>query len=345
MTNTSITKKYIINGPFNIIRLSNNNKILYILGDFHHPFNQQTECLYNDNYESKDIDKFILLFMKNNKDKPVDLFVESKNIEFKPNQYNNKEIYINSIQKLYQHYLVKNKTDIMINKKYPNFRFHYSDIRNQLLNNWYIVMFYDNNIKNKNINNLNIPVLYKYLKNLIEETLESINNSSIINKILNRYSHEDIKIKINNIYDKYIFKNFEYVLKKINNLIINYSELTESLIIREIIKINDICQIIFLCITDLFFMRRLLDKNYIQTCILYTGNNHLINISYLLVKYFNFKISHIYNFSNVDKINNLILNNQFKNFNYINEINNTLGINYTTIIQCSNLFDFPDNFD
>lgn len=50
---------YLINGPNNVIRLSNNEKVLYIFGDVHIPVNYQKECLLNDNYNSIDIDKLI----------------------------------------------------------------------------------------------------------------------------------------------------------------------------------------------------------------------------------------------------------------------------------------------
>ena len=341
----SITKKYIINGPFNIVRITNKNKILYIMGDYHKLLNEQTECPYNDDIESLDIDKFLLLFMKNNKNKEIDLFMESKNTEFINTKSNKKQIYIQAVQKLFQHYIVKNKKDVMINSSYKNFRFHFSDIRNQILNYYDIFWFFDNNIKDKNINNLNVPFLYNYLKNMINENIKSLTDNLIINKILNNYSNDEIKIKINNIYNEYVLNNLDYLLLKINQLIQDYSQLTEALIMRELYIIDYLCKEIYLCITDLFFIRRFLDKNYIKNSILYTGDAHLTNIMYLLVKYFNFEITHIYNFTNVKKINKFILNYKLKNLSHIYDITNLLEINYSNIIQCSNLFDFPDNFD
>jgi hypothetical protein len=51
-------------------------------------------------------------------------------------------------------------------------------------------------------------------------------------------------------------------------------------------------------ITDLYFLRRFLDKKYIKNCILYTGSFHMVNLIYLLVKYFNYELTHSYYQSN-----------------------------------------------
>ena len=335
-----------INGPINIIRLTNNEKILYIMGDIHYDFQNQTECKYDDKYDSIDIDKFFLLFMKKNKKKIFDLFIEMDNYNFKNIDYlNYKEIYILSIQKLFKFYLIKDKNDIKVNPKYPNFRFHYSDNRNKLLNHDDIFYFYSNNIENKNILNLNIGLIYEKLKEIILESIESLINNSSINKILNNYTNEQTKEIINFIYNNYVLKNFNYLIELINKLILNYNQLTENIIIKEIDKISNLSQLIYVVITDLFFIRKFLDKNYIKNAILYTGQAHLNNIMYLLVKYFNFKVTHVYNYSNIKKINKFLINMTSQYLNHIVEINNEfLFVNYP-IIQCSNLFDFPEDFN
>ena len=53
----NITQKYLINGPNNVIRLINDDKVIYIFGDFHHNINEQFECPFNEKHKS-----FILLF-------------------------------------------------------------------------------------------------------------------------------------------------------------------------------------------------------------------------------------------------------------------------------------------
>lgn len=60
----SLTKKYLINGPNNAVRLTNGKKVLYIFGDFHFDVNYETMCPYDDKYDSIDIDSLLLKFMK-----------------------------------------------------------------------------------------------------------------------------------------------------------------------------------------------------------------------------------------------------------------------------------------
>ena len=101
---------------------------------------------------------------------------------------------------------------------------------------------------------------------------------------------------------------------------------------------------IYLVTTDLNFLRRFLDKDYIKNTIIYTGLAHLCDISYILINYFNFKITNIYfNNNNVD----ITKVNEIENFEYIEEFNKyfmNLNKNFNPI-QCSNLFNFPVNFE
>ena len=66
---------------------------------------------------------------------------------------------------------------------------------------------------------------------------------------------------------------------------------------------------------------------------------------YLLVKYFNFKVTHVYNYSNINKINKYLINMKSFNLNHVDEINNEFLFHDYPIIQCSNLFDFPEDFN
>ena len=42
--------EYLINGPNNVVRLADGNKILYIFGDYHFATEHQKECELDDNY-------------------------------------------------------------------------------------------------------------------------------------------------------------------------------------------------------------------------------------------------------------------------------------------------------
>ena len=92
-------------------------------------------------------------------------------------------------------------------------------------------------------------------------------------------------------------------------------------------------------ITDLNFIRRFLDKDYIKNTIIYTGLTHLSDITYILIKYFNFKLTNIF-------YNEFNINYSTENFEYINKLQYKLFNvdEKQQIIQCSNLFNFPHNF-
>ena len=101
-----------------------------------------------------------------------------------------------------------------------------------------------------------------------------------------------------------------------------------------------------LYIMDMYFLRRFLDKDYVTNGIVYTGAEHSVNYIYLLVKYFDFKITHfsyIKKMSDKDNIKNI--NNVHKNIkasiNYINCIKYFFP---TELYQCSDISGFPKLF-
>ena len=60
---------------------------------------------------------------------------------------------------------------------------------------------------------------------------------------------------------------------------------------------------IYSLFTDLYLLRRILDKNYINKSIIYSGSQHSLNYIYFLVKYFDFKIVKIHKINeNKDEI-------------------------------------------
>ena len=69
-----ITKKYNINGPVNIIRLTNGDKIVYIFGDLHNDITIQTQCGYNPEIDNIDVDKLLFKIFKKNQERQFDFF-------------------------------------------------------------------------------------------------------------------------------------------------------------------------------------------------------------------------------------------------------------------------------
>ena len=361
---SDLTSKYMINGPNNIIRLENGEKILYILGDYH--FELQWECPINDDYESIDIDKLLLKFIKEEKKEEYDLFIENDITYFKHDSKNvYKDIYIRQIRKLFNSKIEFNKNQIITDKKYPNFRFHYSDIRESLsllnLEKYYLtptnlihnIRPFKNSIIEHQEILLDLKKLLIYLNS---------NDNKYINKIKNVYKDKKIQVKINKIFNEIIITNLNDIIKntshiinyintninKIKNIDIYYKNI-DNLIWDIFLKIkenkNNIMYLLVV-LTDLYLIRRFLDKDYINKSILYTGSAHMVNILFILVKYFNFKLTNVFYFNNSFNLDN-IKNLPIKNFKYLKYLVNNIFTHYDEnfeVTQCSNLFKFPINF-
>lgn len=185
----------------------------------------------------------------------------------------------------------------------------------------YQTLYNPNNVKKVN-------VVQENYQNLSEYSDEDFKNviKFLIDKIKNSYIHENIKNKINNYIEKDLKKYFEeyfelakqfldYLNKsydKLNipqNKLIKYKNFTDYFsqlhgtisreikehILETLTKLIDLSFInIYTIIMDLYFLRRALDKDYITNSIIYTGGAHSINYIYSLLKYFNFKITHVH---------------------------------------------------
>ena len=373
----NFTKKYNIDGPVNIIRLTNGIKIVYIFGDLHNSLEKQTECVYNRDIESISIDKFFRKIFKNNPDKKFDFFYEGysdKDSKVDVKQYDemlnlNKYYtskYIDQIMKLVFNniYLVDNK--IHTSKHFHNVRLHYFNFRNVVPHYNYLFNDHSNfyNLKDSYNYNKITDYLIHYRKMLIEikDFLESDTNSYMI-KIKSKYINSKIKNRILEIFDTIIIKSLNNIFKLIDDTITYIKDTPElfdkyitiekiyelnKIVFINIILISDLLFYLFCNLIDIYLIRRLLDKDYINNCIIYTGAYHMIDIAYLLIKYFDFKITHI---ANSDKT---VDNDNIENLNMI--IKKKDIINYNDIIflctylenngyQCSNLFNFPDNLE
>jgi uncharacterized protein YnzC (UPF0291/DUF896 family) len=99
---------------------------------------------------------------------------------------------------------------------------------------------------------------------------------------------------------------------------------------------NEKTQFLFL-ITDLYLLRKFLDKNYIDHAIVYTGMDHTENYVYTLVKEFGFKITHFdYLKLGAEKTNQII---HEKTLDEMHEI-----LLKPELKQCSNMTNFPELF-
>ena len=316
---------------------------------------------------------------------------------------NKKFKYIVQLRKLFSKEFNTSNTS----KKFPNFRLHYVDIRDYVIyqnnKNFPIDMLHSHisnlwdkkldlieedyeNIKSNlsnsqalidNLNDLFKDQVFDVQKqNLLSKNYDEYASSDfesatkyIINKLHNKYKHNDIKTKINNIIKTYLEKAHDIInglyddmYKYVDESSMQYMK-TKNKVFSE--KYGDIhydlgyynstLQLstiylktdryylmntnIFAMIMDFYFMRRFLDKDYITNTIGYVGGYHAVNYIYFLVKYFNFKITH-WSFlrENVDMVHNKI-----KKSNDPGEIGTLF---YPDILhQCTDMTNFPDNFE
>ena len=105
-------------------------------------------------------------------------------------------------------------------------------------------------------------------------------------------------------------------------------------------EFDNICIYTFASIVDIYFLRRFIDKDYITNGIIYTGASHSVYYIYHLVKYYNFKITHISDAKNKPLSE---LHTKIKNSSYDRELE---GLFFPkTLIQCINVQDFPSGFE
>lgn len=208
------------------------------------------------------------------------------------------------------------------------------------------------------------------LNDLIDENNSKIvinfknNIKYLINKMLKKYNYSEIRSKINEYVDQFLIP---YLDKTINR----YNELTNILtIIKNVDSENssekDKIELVyniqnnlnttfynyiipsFAFITDIYFIRRFLDKDYITNGIVYAGVLHISNYIYILVNLFDFKITNMSkNYTNNinEKINNLFLTEKDKNI--VSQIDNIIEIikPHKDEMQCSDFTNFPKNFN
>jgi len=200
----------------------------------------------------------------------------------------------------------------------------------------------------------------EYIDNLIrkkdEKTLKKILSTLLFfDKLLNKFNNQNVK---NLIVDKlsfyYLDKSNEVLecIKLVNNKlnltiqgVVNHSENKKILYAEFETEFDNLYdKIIFLysIIMDIYFVKRFIDKEYIERGIMYCGSMHVTRIIYYLVHYLGFSITHIAKNNNIDQINEF--NKKIKNnkFEFIHDIYNLLFDENT--VQCIDLFNFPENF-
>ena len=363
-----------INGPVNYVQLSGNvnniKKDITIFMDTYFDLNNQTRCDY---FDSIDISQYLYNMIKNAKNK-LDFFMEIRNEHILQSKTNKRDIYIKEVMEMFKSEFVIKKDKVRYSKSNTNVRLHYLDIRDHLelfylttLIHYEILPKLDslkNNLSNQDEKNNSIEFIMKNTE-LIKQYAEKIfKNKNIIqqhkpqkfnkktqkyylNKIIHEYNNNELKTKINEFIDVQIlkyFSDFQGLILQINQNLTFYKNKLNNTehVDRLLFLFNSLDKLIvniYTIFTDVYFLRRFLDKDYINNTITYCGRFHAINYMYFLIKYFDFKIFKIYNSNNltIDTVMNKI-----KNTYDIYEIYNLFLIKGETPIQCINYLSMED---
>lgn len=331
-----------ITGPINIFRLSgtidNIEKNIYFMSDRHLALEYQSGCTNGITFSQ-------YLFMLDSLN-----ILPNNSIKFAPLKNKEQKIHVfieYGKRKLPEKHLEKNYQLVIDNWKskniFKNIQFHLFDFRK--LTGCYsfwraitrVITDNDFEMKSNLVNHeyLNKP---KSWLNFIKENskYEPINNSKLYNyfsKLMNKWNHTKVRdviipkfIGTMNILSKCcddmkdILSDPETKIKSIKNcymkLIINQATLI-----------------------DYALLRKILDKDEINNAIVYMGSQHVLHCMTILIKKFNFKITHIAsNNSNltIEEFEELL--RKANSRKYLHDLEKEY---FPNIIQCSDITSFP----
>lgn len=332
-----------VSGPLNIVHLKGYvneiEKNIYLLLDVHLNKNNEKPC---ENENAIDIKK-LLKNIFHNANKKIDFMVEVYPSTI-THYYkcDNNCIYINKVRSFTKKYFkVNEKGTVIVSDKFPNVRLHYLDVRMILMNFIGYYFIYDLKNDDKLIDSVMLKNDLNHVKSVYAEYFAYL---TLFISLLNEKKIDKIKMNIFEKYDDVLlhankmeqFKMLSYLMEKIKgkynhkkirttidnmlsqmkvyyNIISSiYFDIQKSNSMEEIFKFNDEMEFYMLLFTlyfmDCYALRRVLDKDYIETAILYVGALHGYHYMTLLVNDFDFKIINIAknNFNSVEELNDQI---------------------------------------
>lgn len=359
-----------INGPVNYVELKGSingiNKTIHIFMDKHYRLDEQTRC---ESFNSIEISYYLYKQIKEAKE-PLDFFMEIRNDSINKKKSQKKDIYINEVVELFKSEFVIENDKVLYAKSNKNVRLHYLDIRDYFdlfyltdLLIYEIVkdfnLFVKGDLKDTSIIKNNLDIIEKYIKkvfNLKEQIIENKINITTkksseyyLDKIINKYSNNDIKLNLNyflniEFMDYYIkfFRLLGKIKLGLNNLETYKTNILIDDIIMSFVKLNDIIVDIYSLFTDVYLLRRILEKDYIQNIITYSGRQHSLNYIYFLVKLCNFKVINAQISSEKDLDS---LNDKIKNSDQMNEVYNLFLMNDEKPKQCVEYVKYDREFN
>jgi len=216
-----------------------------------------------------------------------------------------------------------------------------------------------------------VPATYKSLEQYTPEVVAEINRT-IVAKIVGEHKYDSVKKVFGEFINSSLRDQFHMLLDLINAMYkylqaakkklhtpnvlakttssdgteyYNYWRDTAddlevvSTLSKMFVRISEVEQDIMVGLVDLYFLRRFLNKDYITNGVIYTGALHSLFYVYMLVKYFDFKVTHAsYSSEEVSKLNSLIKKapSSFTLSKYFYP---------PTFNQCSDLTRFPPLFE
>jgi hypothetical protein len=357
-----------INGPVNYCYMKGSingiEKEITLFMDVHNDLDNQTRC---DSFDSIDISH--LMYKKIvNTDKELDFFLEITFDEIKSKQTNKRDIYIKELFEMFKsEFTIEkiNNTDIVrYSKSNSKVRLHFLDIRNvmdfedirhiineKILKKMKLLIEITNNNEKKKISSQILKYfqnIYDKLNKLTSDIDEIINSKSqmknigdskqkyYINKIFNRCNDKKLKQYLIN----FMQMNYKNTMFNLDNALSHIKNILENIELSNIGEINEIYSLtefvreaitdLYCLVVDCFLLRRVLDKDYINNSIIYTGFQHSIHYMYFLHKYYNFEITKIFHTEkNLDK-----MLKQIKNSAFVYEIYSFITDKKKTYAQC-----------
>jgi hypothetical protein len=309
-----------INGPTNFVKMKGSingiTKSLYIFMDSHRSLEQQTKC---QSFDSIDIAHFLYKIIKKTKE-PLDFFMEIRKEQINMERDNKRNIYMREVIDLFKSEFKTEKDKVLYSRSNNNVRLHYSDIRD-FFDMFKVLDMMDYLIEKYNPKTTKLETIIKYMKK-VTDFIDKLSMMKIVvgedknnkyeketslyylNKIANKYSSSQLKDNINLFLNNELVNDIDLLYKKINQLKI----IKNDNIIKELKDIKELLIDIYSIFTDVYMLRRVLDKDYIKNIITYSGSQHSMNYIYFLVKYYDFKITHIFysEEKNIDKLNEII---------------------------------------
>jgi hypothetical protein len=175
----------------------------------------------------------------------------------------------------------------------------------------------------------------------VPPNLQLENLNSLAYKMKHSYSNPAVKKVVVGLFES-VIKNLDDVLNQIKDLIANIDDTTSTKFMEQYSETYSSVVDVYADLVDVLFLRRFLDKPYITNAIVYGGGAHMVAYLFVLIKFFDFKITHISRnrkHYSIAKINQIVKDS----FTYDDIIDLFYEITWVEP-QCSAFDSFPKNF-